>query len=231
MTAGNNAQVHGSASARVSTEAKFREHASRQRFVRVAICVLMSCLAATASSQPTASQPTASGSAAAVADPDAGVGDGSFSAAGKASIAARVRDARAAFVAEYPGGAERERAAQALAGVLFEKDVYFLVGYLLQGTDSDAAEVFDRVEGFTGGALDGGICTEAMAPFGRWVDAVRAELGARQRGDVVDPAVVVGGELARAIAGTMTVYREYEARRNQFELARVAARQQFEAAR
>jgi len=218
---------HGHASLRAVTGAARCGQRPWQRVRHLSICVLVLALGMAAGAR---SPPCEVATIDAEPRTAPGAVDVSLSASRKASISARLRDAKEAFVAQYPAGPEVDSAAQAFADVLFEKDLYFLVGYLLQGTDSDAAIVFDRVEGFTGGALDGGINPAAMALFGRRDDAVRAELGAERREQVIEPAAVAD-ELAQAIARTMAVHREYEARRNALELEALMARQDDERGR
>lgn len=139
----------------------------------------------------------------------------------KAAANAEMEKARRDFLRNYPNGADLAAARERLASLLFQKDLYYLSLSISEGLTPDNEQRLQLLDMLTGGALDGGIHPGAKADFADWVDAVRASLGARRRGELL--FVTSGPDVLKAIGDNMGVYERYLQRRDPIELARAGS--------
>ena len=100
----------------------------------------------------------------------------------KAQFNAQIAAARRRFFAEYPNGKDFAQAEKEFAELLWGKDLYFMSMSLSTGFDDTSpnsiSSVLGKMDAVTGGTMDNGISNSARAMFGRWVHAIRGDLGA-----------------------------------------------------
>lgn len=134
----------------------------------------------------------------------------------KAEFNAEMDAARAQFFTTLDSPAKHKAAEVRLAGMLHDKDIFYM-GYCVVGGVDDAMARLGGIAILTGqqGRMIGdGIPKPAMPAFRRWINAVRTSLGAR-----TDSELLVYGEaqLGAALEKNVATYAAYKSVRDAAE--------------
>jgi TPR repeat protein len=138
----------------------------------------------------------------------------------KAQFNAQIATARRRFFAEYPNGKDFAQAEKEFAELLRGKDLYFMSMSLSTGfgdtSPNSMSSVLGKMDALTGGTMDNGIPNSARVMFGRWVHAIRGDLGAESYRAPLR-RLPSANQVVAAIEANQDVYAKYKKDRDDAE--------------